>query len=110
MNLRVPVFAPQSPVEAEVTVEEVLGALIHYDQRHKTELVRSLQVFLHCNRSWRRATAKLFVHRQTLVYRMSRVEELTGRMLNDTGDVAELWLALRAYRRGAAEGTAAGIG
>ncbi len=99
MSLSAPVFAPQSPVEAQVTVEEVLGPLIDYDARHNTELVRSLRVFLQCNRSWTRATGKLFVHRQTLVYRMGRVEQLTGRKLNDTGDVAELWLALRAYRR-----------
>jgi PucR family transcriptional regulator, purine catabolism regulatory protein len=99
MSLRVPVFAPLSPIEAQVTVEEVLGPLIDYDERHKTELVRSLRVFLQCNRSWKRATTKLFVHRQTLVYRMNRVEQLTGRKLNETGDVAELWLALRAYAR-----------
>jgi purine catabolism regulator len=99
VSLRVPLFAPLSPGEAQVTAEEVLGPLIDYDERHNTELVRSLRVFLQCNRSWTRATAELFVHRQTLVYRMSRVEQLTGRRLNETRDVAELWLALRAYRR-----------
>jgi PucR family transcriptional regulator, purine catabolism regulatory protein len=97
MSLATPVFAPQSAIEAQVTVEHVLGPLIDYDRRHNTELVHSLRVFLQCNRSWIRATAELFVHKQTLVYRMSRVEELTARRLNDTGDVAELWLALRAY-------------
>jgi purine catabolism regulator len=44
------------------------------------------------------------VHKQTLVYRMRRVEELTGRRLDRTEDVAELWLALRA--RDATTGTA----
>jgi PucR family transcriptional regulator, purine catabolism regulatory protein len=29
------------------------------------------------------------------VYRIKRVEELTGRRLDDTGDVAQLWLALQ---------------
>jgi purine catabolism regulator len=36
------------------------------------------------------------VHKQTLVYRMRRVETLTSRSLSDTGDVADLWLALQA--------------
>jgi purine catabolism regulator len=36
------------------------------------------------------------VHRQTLVYRIERVEQLTGRQLQSTADVAELWLALQA--------------
>jgi purine catabolism regulator len=36
------------------------------------------------------------VHRQTLVYRIRRIETLTGRSVSDTGDVAELWLGLQA--------------
>jgi purine catabolism regulator len=89
-------FGPRSPAEAEMTVDQVLGAVIAYDLAHDTELMRSLRVFLECNRSWKRATTELHVHKQTLVYRMRRVEELAGRRLNDTADVAELWLALRA--------------
>jgi purine catabolism regulator len=57
-------------------------------------LVASLRVFLECNRSWQRASARLGIHKQTLVYRIRRVEELTGRTLAETGDVAELWFAL----------------
>jgi purine catabolism regulator len=92
-------FGPRSPAEAHMTVEQVLGALIDYDEQHNTELVRSLRVFLECNRSWKDATAALFVHKQTLVYRMRRVEELTARKLNDTADITELWLALRAHQQ-----------
>lgn len=90
-------FGPRSPSEAQMTVDEILGAILDYDREHGTELLHSLKVFLLCNRSWKRATAELFVHKQTLVYRIQRVEQLTGRKLTDTGDVAELWLALRAH-------------
>jgi purine catabolism regulator len=48
------------------------------------------------DRSWQRAADSLHVHRQTLVYRMRRVEELTGRRLDSSKDLAELWLALQA--------------
>ena len=53
-------------------------------------------MFLSENRSWQRAAADLHVHKQTLVYRMRRVEELTGRRLDRTEDVAQLWFALQA--------------
>jgi purine catabolism regulatory family protein/PucR-like helix-turn-helix protein len=89
-------FGPRSPAEAKAAVAQVLGPLVEYDEEHGTELVHSLRVFLESNRSWKRATEELFVHKQTLVYRMRRIEELTGRRLSDTSDVAELWLALRA--------------
>lgn len=92
-----PLFGPRSVAEARVAVDRVLGPLLAYDAAHHTELVPSLAAFLRCNRSWQRATAELFVHKQTLVYRMRRVEELTGRRLSDTGDVADLWLAIKAH-------------
>jgi len=53
-------------------------------------------VFLEHNRSWQRSAEILHVHKQTLVYRMRRVEELTGRSLREMSDVVQLWLGLRA--------------
>jgi PucR family transcriptional regulator, purine catabolism regulatory protein len=94
-----PTFGPRSIAEAEAAVERVLGALLKYDAVHEGELTVSLRAFLAANRSWKRGAAELFVHKQTLVYRMRRVEELSGRNLSVTGDVAELWLALEALER-----------
>jgi PucR family transcriptional regulator, purine catabolism regulatory protein len=37
----------------------------------------------------------LHVHKQTVIYRMRRVEELTGRRLQRMEDVVNIWLALR---------------
>jgi purine catabolism regulator len=89
-------FMPRTVAEAAAIVDRILGPLIEYDREHNANLVHSLAQFLRANRSWQRAAEPLFVHKQTLVYRMKRVEELTGRHLDDTGDVAELWLALQA--------------
>jgi PucR family transcriptional regulator, purine catabolism regulatory protein len=91
-----PLFLPRTLGEAELAVERVLGPLVAYDEDHATELLRSLTVFLEHNRSWQRSAQLLHVHKQTLVYRMRRVEELTGRNVHDTADVVQLWLALRA--------------
>ena len=91
-----PLFLPRTLTEAEAVVTRVIGPLLDYDRDHGTELVESLRVFLTCNRSWQRAAKELFVHKQTLVYRIRRIEELTRRRLDSTADVAELWLALQA--------------
>jgi PucR family transcriptional regulator, purine catabolism regulatory protein len=91
-----PLFLPRTLSQAQAAVTRVIGPLLDYDRDHGTELVDSLRVFLNCNRSWQRAAKELFVHKQTLVYRMRRVEELAGRRLDCTADVAELWLALQA--------------
>lgn len=82
--------------EARAIVDRVLGPVIEYDRKHGSDLVDSLAAFLRQNRSWQKAAAELNVHRQTLVYRMSRVEDLTGRKLRDTDAITEFWLATSA--------------
>ncbi len=91
-----PLFFPRTLGEAEIAVERVLEPVLDYDDLHGTELLGSLSVFLEQNRSWQRSAELLHVHKQTLVYRMRRVEQLTGRDLRTTADVVQLWLALRA--------------
>jgi len=91
-----PLFLPRTIGEAETAAERVMGAVVAYDEEHGTELVRSLRIFLDHNRSWQRAAEILHVHKQTLVYRMRRVEQLTGRSVREMADVVELWLGLRA--------------
>ena len=89
-------FLPSTRAAGEQAARRVLGPLLAYDEAKHSQLAASLRVFLEENRSWVRAAARLHLHKQTLVYRMERVEALTGRRLNSTADVAELWLALQA--------------
>jgi purine catabolism regulator len=76
--------------------DAVLGPLLEHDRRHGAALVPSLRAFLQGNGRWAEASAELGVHRHTLRYRMRRVQELTGRDLDDAGNRLELWLALHA--------------
>ena len=92
-----PLAALRDPAEAQALVDRTLGALLNYDRITGSELLKSLAAFLNCRRSWQRTARELNVHRQTVVYRMERVAELTGRTIAETNDIAELWLALSAY-------------
>lgn len=89
-------FLPYSISDATAVVERVLGPLITYDRERASDLVASLRAFLEHNRSWQRTAEKLHIHKQTLHYRMRRVEEITGRRLDTTADVSVLWLAFEA--------------
>ncbi len=73
----------------------LLDPLLAYDAEHGTELVRTLEVFLACSGSWTRAADTMFVHVNSLRYRIRRIEELTGRDLGSLEDQAALLLALR---------------
>jgi hypothetical protein len=59
--------------------------------------VDTLRTILRRDRSWRLAAADLHIHKQTLGYRIRRIEQLGGRSLNRTEDLAEWWFALRAH-------------
>ncbi|MER7342314.1 helix-turn-helix domain-containing protein [Streptomyces sp. NPDC000075] len=62
------------------------------------ELARTAEVFLDCAGQAGRAAAALGVHRQTLYYRLGRVEQLTGLDLDAGEDRLLLHMALKAAR------------
>ena len=86
----------QDTLSLEVFYDSVLGRLHEYDEQNSSDLVKSLACFLEANGHWGDAAEKLFVHRHTLRYRMKRVEEITGRDLDQSQDRMEFWLALKA--------------
>ena len=75
--------------------ERLLGPLLAYDDRHRAELLPTLQEFLACSGSWNACAAKMYVHVNTVRYRIRRIEELTGRDLSCLDDQVNFFLALR---------------
>ncbi|MFJ6720092.1 MULTISPECIES: CdaR family transcriptional regulator [unclassified Streptomyces] len=62
------------------------------------ELARTAEVFLDCAGQAGRAAAALGIHRQTLYYRLGRVEQLTGLDLDEGEDRLLLHMALKTAR------------
>ncbi|MFE2875402.1 helix-turn-helix domain-containing protein [Streptomyces roseus] len=62
------------------------------------ELARTAELFLDCAGQAGRAAAALGIHRQTLYYRLARVEQLTGLDLDEGEDRLLLHMALKAAR------------
>jgi len=62
------------------------------------ELARTAEVFLDCAGQAGRAATVLGIHRQTLYYRLSRVQKLTGLDLNEGEDRLLLHMALKRSR------------
>jgi purine catabolism regulator len=89
-------FLPRNLDETQVIVRHILGPVLDYDAEHGTPLVTSLRTYLSHDRSLKATSEALHVHKQTVVYRMRRVETLTGQRLGRMEDVVNFWLALRA--------------
>jgi hypothetical protein len=87
----------QSPLISTV-VTEAVGALVNYDRRNRRNLLETLQVFLDesCNTS--AAARRLFLNRHSLMYRLRKIEELTGFSLKEPADRFFLQACVRLYR------------
>lgn len=89
-------FLPDDLDRLRDATARTLGPLLAYDRERGSELVPTLRVFLEENRSWVRAAQRLYVHRQTLVARIARIEQLTGMHVNTIEGAAEFWYAIQA--------------
>jgi len=88
-------WLPGDLAQANRMYRRVIGGLVDYDCQNGSQLVHTLRVFLEQDRSWQKSAQILKVHKQTLIYRVRRIEEITGRSLDDTEGVVALWIALR---------------
>jgi hypothetical protein len=79
----------------EVARDPAVHALLFPVHR---ELARTAEVYLDCAGQAARAAAELGIHRQTLYYRLSRIEKLTGLDLDDGEDRLLLHMALKGAR------------
>jgi DNA-binding PucR family transcriptional regulator len=75
--------------------ERLLGPLAEYDARHSAELLPTLRSFLACDGSWSACAARMYLHVNTVRYRIGRIEAITGRDLSALPDRVDFFLALR---------------
>ena len=98
-TLRYLVDNSERRLAVEYLCPKPLLLLVHYDKFHKTELVSTLQTFLENKCSVSRCCEKLFVHRSTLLYRIERVQDITGIDLEDADTRLLYQLSLRMLGR-----------
>ncbi|MGW7468734.1 PucR family transcriptional regulator [Streptomyces xantholiticus] len=87
-----------SPNLGRALAERVLGPLYGIDPADRHLLVDTLTAWLDAEGSAQRAATRLYCHRNTVLNRLRRFEQLTGRSLSRPSDVVEVSLALTARR------------
>lgn len=91
------IFAAESLPELHDLYSQTLGALLAYDQQHNAGLVGTLDAFFAANGSPKDAAERLGVHRNTVLYRLDRIREITGYDLDDAAVRLRLQLALHIH-------------
>ena len=81
--------------KAHYLMHPALETLKEFDQQNSAQLYDTLKVYLFNERSINLSSAELFIHRNSLPYRLSKIEELTGVDLSDKK--TRLYLMLSYY-------------
>lgn len=94
--------------ETQRMAAEVVAPLVEYDRGSESGLMHTLEIFLHTNGNASSAARLLFLNRHSLLYRLRKIESLTGRSLESNADRFVLDLSMKLLRFGAFEADASG--
>ncbi|MBL8153026.1 MAG: helix-turn-helix domain-containing protein [Anaerolineae bacterium] len=78
--------------------EKTLGTLAEYDKRQQADLIKTLEAFFNCHGNLSETADTLIVHRNTLLYRMKRINEIAQIDLDRPETRLALHLALTIRR------------
>lgn len=85
----------QDKQELHSFIDETLGKILRYDQEKGAELLKTLEVYFECNGKLKKVTEKLYVHYNTILYRLERIQQISGRSLEDAAVCLDFQLALK---------------
>ena len=91
-------FLQVDPEVLSAYIENQIGALLDYDRKNGTELVRTLETYFATGQSKQRTAKALYIHRQTLYYRLEQISALLGDNWNAPERRMALDIALAAHR------------
>ena len=76
---------------------KTVGPVLKYDKANSTDFYQSMQVYLDCNCSCHDAADRLFIHTNTMYYRIRKLSQLTGCQMSDIRDGGNLYFVFKCY-------------
>lgn len=73
--------------------EKHLGAIRDYDQENQTSYTETLEMFIYCNGNVRDVADKLYIHRNTVNYRLKKIEQILDTRLNNMEELIKYKIA-----------------
>lgn len=77
--------------------QDWLSDILEYDQQNNSDLLLTMSVYFANNGNMAATAKQLTVHRNTLVYRLNRIAEITQLDMDDADVQLNLHLAIKAY-------------
>lgn len=92
----------QNPDMKEIIISTV-EPLVEYDKQRNMDLINTISTYNHYQGNVSQTARALFLHRQSLLYRLRKIEELTGLSLVDPDDLFLLDLSIKTWKMGFGE-------
>ncbi|MBP2627520.1 MAG: hypothetical protein H6Q68_2231 [Firmicutes bacterium] len=86
-----------NPESAGLFIEDVIGKIIKYEQTNHSGLIATLKMYLKYNSKQVDVAKHMFLHVNTVQYRLKKIENILGNDLNVPEVRLNLWLALKLY-------------
>jgi hypothetical protein len=86
-----------APLVASMVYERTVGRLLAADGQDGPVLLGTLRAFLDADGSLNTAASKSFVHRNTMLYRLNKIEKITGLSVRSLQDQVVWVLALKEH-------------
>jgi sugar diacid utilization regulator len=74
--------------------DRILSPIRAYDEKHQTELIRTLRLYFEVGQNVKTAAGELSVHRHTVFYRLRQIAEISGHDLDSPHDQLTLRTAM----------------
>lgn len=78
-------------------VDETIGTVLKYDEINNSNLLEVLKIYLKNNRSIKETANKLFIHRNTVNYKIGKVNKILNINLADNEASTRVLVALKLY-------------
>ncbi len=83
--------------DAQKIIMNIIDGLIEYDSENKLDLVETFKAYVQNKGNVSQTARNLHLHRQSLLYRLKRIEEITNLSLDNADDIFLLELCLRLW-------------
>jgi len=78
--------------------DRIVGPLVEYDKRHRSSLMETIIAYFRHHGNVSQTAEALYIHRNTLSYRLDRIQEMTGQDLDNPDERLALQLALKLWQ------------
>ena len=75
---------------------DTIKPLIEYDKINNSELIKTLKVYFECDGNMKKISEKMYMHYNTIIYRVQQIKDITGLNLENGDSRLNLEIALKA--------------